>query len=238
MWNNATTREIEECTLIANSWIQDGPFLLSEIRRALDNSAGTLSWSSIAQQMAGSGNLQPISENSTHQIVMSLPESLCESTQILPMLTEDCKTCCFWWVQQWEIFWHSAVNFFPGVQVFLMHALEECKTCSIPWHQACTTSASIKIQCKKTDDNCHSWLHPNQQQLCWWWKGRKLFLLLESERWLKLLRTLANAFVGRIEHFIVQSVQKTGIASKASNVSSVWKSLVVIQELDRSLNLT
>jgi hypothetical protein len=128
-WLTASHETKAFCSKKADEWIQQGPFLLQEIHKALISTAGSVSWTQVATLVSGTGNLEIISDKTIRQFVMSLPESSYQSTRILPKLDEANRLRRLWWSHQFWIFWKSAVAFNNGVQILLVHMDEKWFWC-------------------------------------------------------------------------------------------------------------
>lgn len=49
----------ESCAGMARKWIENGPYLVSEIPKVLYTARGAVFWSTVASLVAGMGNLEP-----------------------------------------------------------------------------------------------------------------------------------------------------------------------------------
>lgn len=128
-WTKADDSTKKECTDQANEWLQQGPFLVEELHKALQSTAGSVSWTTVATLVSGSGNLEMIGETAIREFVMSLPDSSYKATRILPKLDKANKQRRLWWAHQFWIFWQSAVTF-NEIQIILAHmacGIAECK---------------------------------------------------------------------------------------------------------------
>lgn len=126
-WKNATPQEERKrCTTQAEEWKELlGPYLISEITKALHTTSGADSWRQIATLVSDTENLEALSYSTIRKHIMALPDSCYKSTRILPKLDEANKQHCYWWAQQFLIFWESAKTFAPRVQVILVHMDEK-----------------------------------------------------------------------------------------------------------------
>ena len=61
-WEMASPSTRDACATTAEEWIQQGPFLLSEITKALSTTRGSVSWKTLATLVSGSGNLEMMSD--------------------------------------------------------------------------------------------------------------------------------------------------------------------------------
>ena len=59
-WEALTEEQQCAYNFTADGWIERGPFLLSEVTKALHSTAGSVSWSTLATLVSGSGNLEMI----------------------------------------------------------------------------------------------------------------------------------------------------------------------------------
>ena len=123
-WAEADDSTKKECRDQANEWLQQGPFLVEELHKALQSTGGSVSWTTLATLVSGSGNLEMIGETAIREFVMSLPDSSYKSTRILPKLDRANKQRRYWWAHQFWIFWQSAVTF-NGIQIILAHMDEK-----------------------------------------------------------------------------------------------------------------
>ena len=123
-WKKADASTVTKCNQIAKEWLNQGPFLISEITKALGKTKGSVSWTTLATLIAGTGNLQPISDDTIRRYVMSLPDSSYKTTRILPKLDKANKQQRLWWSHQFWIFWNSAVSF-NTKQIILVHMDEK-----------------------------------------------------------------------------------------------------------------
>ena len=57
-WNSADLTKKKACANTSTKWLQQGPFLLSEITKALNCTGASASWAQIATLVLGSGNLE------------------------------------------------------------------------------------------------------------------------------------------------------------------------------------
>jgi hypothetical protein len=83
-----------------------------------------MSWKAVAALVPGSGNLEMTGDTAIRSFVMSLPDSTCKATRILPKLDKASKQRRLWWAHQFWIFWQSAAAF-NGVQIVLVHVDEK-----------------------------------------------------------------------------------------------------------------
>ncbi len=123
-WVSADAATKNECSEIADEWLQQGPFLLEELRKALQATGGSVSWRTVATLVSGSGNLEIIGKTAIQTFTMTLPDSTYVSTRILPLLNQANKKRRLWWSHEWWIFWRSAVSF-NQVQMLLVHMDEK-----------------------------------------------------------------------------------------------------------------
>ena len=73
-WNLANLMEKKACADTAAEWLQQGPFLLSEITKALYCTGASASWAQIATPVSGSGNLEILCQTTICDFVMLLPD--------------------------------------------------------------------------------------------------------------------------------------------------------------------
>jgi len=59
-WTAAGPRAKEHCRRLSKEWIEQGPFLVQELQKALLSAKGSVSWEQLATNVAGTGNLQPV----------------------------------------------------------------------------------------------------------------------------------------------------------------------------------
>ena len=123
-WKLADKATKVACARTARCWLQQGPFILAEIKKALELTNGSASWALLATLVSGSGNLEMISKNTIRDFVLELPGTTYTSTRILPKLCTSNKENRLLWAQQFWIFWESAV-YFNGVQILLVHMDEK-----------------------------------------------------------------------------------------------------------------
>ena len=71
-WEMASPSTRDACATTAEEWIQQGPFLLSEITKALSTTRGSVSWKTLATLVSGSGNLEMMSNETIRKFVMAL----------------------------------------------------------------------------------------------------------------------------------------------------------------------
>ena len=119
-WEMASPSTRDACATTAEEWIQQGPFLLSEITKALSTTRGSVSWKTLATLVSGSGNLEMMSDETIRKFVMALPNSSYKTTKLLPKLDKANKQRRKWWGQQFWIFFESARTF-NNCQVVLIH---------------------------------------------------------------------------------------------------------------------
>ena len=109
---------------LRDEWLQQGAFLLPEIKHRLQLTGGSVSWETIATMVAGPGNPQPISAGAIRRFCMSLPKSSYKSTRIIPALNQASIDRRYWWSIQFSIFWRSAKTF-NHVQLIVVHMDEK-----------------------------------------------------------------------------------------------------------------
>lgn len=85
-WASADDETKTHCKETAQEWIESGPYLISEIQKGLQVANSAVLWKKLATNVAGAGNLQPLSEWSIRTFVMGLPDSCYKTTRILPKL--------------------------------------------------------------------------------------------------------------------------------------------------------
>jgi hypothetical protein len=122
-WEAADESTRDICAQMRDEWLEQGPFLVEEITRALKASEGCVSWRQMANLLAGSG-LQLVGAAAIREYVMTLPDSAYKTTRLLPQLNQGNKQRRKEWAHQFWIFWHSAVTF-NGVQILLVHMDEK-----------------------------------------------------------------------------------------------------------------
>jgi len=123
-WMAASPHTKEHCTRLAKEWIEQGPFLVEELQKALQSTQGSVSWELLATLVAGSGNLQLVGQRAIRKCVMALPESTCKSTEMPPKLDEANIQRRLWWPHQFWVLWKSGAHF-EAVQVLLVHMDEK-----------------------------------------------------------------------------------------------------------------
>ena len=74
-WNSATQTEKKACADTAAEWLQQGPFLLSEITKALYCTGASASLAQIATLVSGTGNWEILCRTTICDFVMWLPDS-------------------------------------------------------------------------------------------------------------------------------------------------------------------
>ena len=90
-WEMASPSTRDACATTAEEWIQQGPFLLSEITKALSTTRGSVLWKTLATLVSGSGNLEMMSDKTIRKFVMALPNSSYKTTKLLPKLDKANK---------------------------------------------------------------------------------------------------------------------------------------------------
>jgi hypothetical protein len=85
-WKNATPQQFLEATRQSNLLQQQAPFLISEVKRVLQLTNGSITWQQIASQITSDDTVEIISPNTIMNFVMSLPESSYKTTRIHPHL--------------------------------------------------------------------------------------------------------------------------------------------------------
>ena len=95
-----------------------------DIGELLRTTNGSISWSLLSEKLRGDG-VMVANANTIRSYVMSLPESVYQSTKILPMLTGQTKTKRFDWACGFNILWYGAKLVAATVQVVLVQSDEK-----------------------------------------------------------------------------------------------------------------
>jgi hypothetical protein len=95
-----------------------------DIGELLRTTNGSISWSLLSEKLRGDG-VMVAHANTVRSYVMSLPQSVYQSTKILPMLTSQTKTKRFFWARGFNILWYGAKLVAATVQVVLVQSDEK-----------------------------------------------------------------------------------------------------------------
>ena len=97
------------------------PDIIGELLRQTN---GSISWNMLSEKLRGDGVLLAC-KDTIRTYVMSLPQSVYQSTKILPMLTSQTKTRQYYWAQGFNILWYGAKLVAATVQVVLVQSDEK-----------------------------------------------------------------------------------------------------------------
>ncbi|OEU05754.1 hypothetical protein FRACYDRAFT_258384 [Fragilariopsis cylindrus CCMP1102] len=109
------------CALSLQMKAANAPDDIGELLRTTN---GSISWSLLSEKLRGDG-VMVANANTIRSYVMSLPESVYQSTRIVPMLTSQTKTKRFDWACGFNILWYGAKLVAATVQVVLVQSDEK-----------------------------------------------------------------------------------------------------------------
>ncbi|OEU14225.1 hypothetical protein FRACYDRAFT_240759 [Fragilariopsis cylindrus CCMP1102] len=95
-----------------------------DIGKYLRQTNGSISWNMLSEKVRGDG-VSIACKDTFRSYVMSLPQSVYQSTKILPMLTSQTKTKRLYWARGFNILWYGAKLVAATVQVVLVQSDEK-----------------------------------------------------------------------------------------------------------------
>jgi hypothetical protein len=114
-----------ETSSLVDDFKDRSPFLLSDLKRVLSRTNGSISWTGLERALNGeNGGAKIVSANTIRRFVTSTPDFSYKTTRILPFLNKGTKEKRLNWSLQFWVFWQSAKSF-QGVQVVLLQMDEK-----------------------------------------------------------------------------------------------------------------
>jgi hypothetical protein len=115
-----------ETASIIKAFKERSPFLLSDLKRILTKTNGSISWAGLERALNGEegGGAKLVSASTIRRFITSTPGFHYKTTRILPFLNKETKEKRLTWALQFWVFWESAKSF-QGVQVLLVQMDEK-----------------------------------------------------------------------------------------------------------------
>jgi hypothetical protein len=116
----------EETVAIADDFKERSAYLMSELKRVLARTNGSVSWGGLERALnEQDGGAKIVSASTIRRFIVLTPGFAYKTTRILPFLSKGSKEKRQHWALQFWVFWECAKRFDQGVQVVLIEMDEK-----------------------------------------------------------------------------------------------------------------
>jgi hypothetical protein len=147
-FDRLTPAELRECEAGAKRMIDQLVSTDASIGKCLRETNGTVSWETIATEVAGGANrVQPACKTSIATYVMSTYGAKYTSTKTQPTMNDANKKQRLDWSKHFFLFYEGAKLFSPKSQILMLHLDEKWFYCLVPRHSV-TQQMGALIRCQ------------------------------------------------------------------------------------------